>query len=104
MLSSVTERTKEIGIMKAVGWTDLDVMKVILIESVFIGVTGGIIGILLGVGISFGISQFLFFQTLVSPSLALYALSFATVLGLIGGFFPARKAAKLSPIDALRYE
>jgi putative ABC transport system permease protein len=104
MLSSVTERTKEIGIMKAVGWTDLDVMKVILLESTFIGITGGIIGILLGVGISFGISQVLFFQTFVSLNLALYALSFATVLGLIGGFFPARKAAKLSPIDALRYE
>jgi putative ABC transport system permease protein len=104
MLTSVSERTKEIGIMKAVGWTDRDVMKVIIMESVLIGFAGGIIGIVLGIGVSLVISGFLFFNTFVSPSLALYALGFAVVLGLFGGFLPARKAAKLSPIEALRFE
>lgn len=104
MLTSVSERTKEIGIMKAVGWTDFDVMKGIVMESTLIGLAGGIIGIILGTVMSVVVSSILFFNTFVSPELALFALSFAMGLGLFGGLYPARKAAKLSPIDALRFE
>ena len=104
MLVSVTERTREIGIRKALGATYYNILLQFLIEAVVIGVTGGIIGIALGIGASLTISAVAGWNTVVSPLSVLLAFSFSVVIGLFFGLYPARKAALLDPIDALRYE
>jgi len=104
MLVSVTERTREIGIRKALGATYANILLQFLIEAMVIGVTGGILGIILGVGASHAISYFLGWSTLVSLSSIVLAFGFSVLIGLFFGIYPARKAALLDPIEALRYE
>ncbi|MEO8478857.1 MAG: ABC transporter permease [Gemmatimonadota bacterium] len=104
MLVSVTERTKEIGIRKALGATRLTVMSQFLIEALVLCLTGGILGILLGVGTSRLVAIKLGWATQISPAAVVVAFGFSAVVGLFFGMWPARRAARLDPIQSLRYE
>jgi putative ABC transport system permease protein len=104
MLVSVTERTREIGIRMAVGARGSDILWQFLVEALVLSMIGGIIGIILGVGASQLISQFFKWPTLISPQALILSFSFAGGVGIFFGFYPARKAAQLDPIEALRYE
>ena len=104
MMVSVTERTREIGIRKALGATFNNIMMQFLIESVVIGVIGGLIGIAFGCGISLAIARFGGFNTIITPAPILISFGFSVGIGLFFGIYPARKAALLDPIEALRYE
>jgi putative ABC transport system permease protein len=104
MLVSVTERTREIGVRMAVGATEEDVQRQFLSEAVVLSSLGGIVGILLGVIGSAIISRILGWSTFVSPSSVVIAAAFSAGVGIFFGYYPARKAARLDPIEALRYE
>jgi putative ABC transport system permease protein len=104
MLVSVTERTREIGLRMSVGARGKDILLQFLIEAVTLSIVGGAIGILLGVGSSRLLSVKMGWVTLTSPESVLMAFLFSAAIGIFFGFYPARKAAKLDPIDALRYE
>jgi putative ABC transport system permease protein len=104
MLVSVTERTREIGIRLAIGALERDVLKQFLIESMVLTSFGGVIGIALGISAAAVIAHFLNFSTVFSPGVIILAFLFSVGVGVIFGFFPARKAARLDPIDALRHE
>jgi putative ABC transport system permease protein len=104
MLVSVTERTREIGVRMAVGATEEDVQRQFLSEAVVLSSLGGIVGILLGVIGSAIISRILGWSTFVSPSSVVIAAFFSAGVGIFFGYYPARKAARLDPIEALRYE
>ncbi len=104
MLVSVTERTREIGIRMAIGATEADVQRQFLIEAVVLSVLGGAIGIVGGVGASFAITNLLGWAVLVSPVAIITAVFFSMGVGVFFGYYPARKAARLDPIEALRYE
>jgi len=104
MLVSVTERTREIGIRKALGATFSNILLQFLIEAIVIGVTGGLLGILVGLGSSYAISAVFGWATLISVITIVIAFAFSVLIGIVFGLYPARKAAKLDPIDALRYE
>lgn len=104
MLVSVTERTREIGIRMAIGATEQDVQRQFLIEAIVLSVMGGTIGIFLGVGSSFAITNLLGWAVLVSPYSIIAAVVFSMAVGVFFGFYPARKAARMDPIEALRYE
>jgi len=104
MLVSVTERTREIGIRMAVGARERDILLQFLIEAVVLALTGGAIGILVGVGGSSLISYFARWSTIVLPSAILMAFGFSAAVGIFFGFYPARKASRMDPIEALRYE
>jgi len=104
MLVSVTERTREIGLRMAVGARGRDIMAQFLIEAVTLSTLGGILGISLGVGISLIISSKMHWPSLTSWNSVILAFVFSAAVGVFFGFYPARKAAQLDPIDALRYE
>ena len=104
MLVSVTERTREIGLRMAVGARGRDILYQFLIESLVLSLIGGVIGILVGVIASQLISQFFQWPTLISIQALFLSFSFAGAVGIFFGFYPARKAAGLDPIEALRYE
>jgi putative ABC transport system permease protein len=104
MLVSVTERTREIGIRMAVGARRKDIMLQFLVEAVVMAATGGCIGILLGIGSSEMLNDWAQWPTHISPSIIAVAFFFSGAVGVFFGFYPARKAANLDPIDALRYE
>jgi putative ABC transport system permease protein len=104
MLVSVTERTKEIGLRMAVGARTRDILRQFLTEAVSLSALGGIVGIVLGVGVSQGLTQVLGWPTLITSSSIAIAFAFAAAVGIFFGYYPARKAATLDPIDALRYE
>jgi putative ABC transport system permease protein len=104
MLVSVTERTKEIGLRQAVGAKTNDILSQFLVEAVSLSLLGGCLGIAMGVLASFGISYFAGWNTLVSLPSILAAFFFSALVGVFFGFYPARKAALLDPIEALRYE
>lgn len=104
MLVSVTERTQEIGIRKALGATYDNILLQFLIEAMVIGIVGGFFGVVLGVGASYAISFFLDWKTVISVGAIVIAVAFSVGIGLFFGIYPARKAALLDPIDALRYE
>ena len=104
MLVSVTERTREIGIRMAIGATEGDVQQQFLIEAVVLSLAGGAVGIMSGVGASYLITQTLGWPVLVSPMAIVAAVVFSMAVGIFFGFYPARKAARMDPIEALRYE
>lgn len=104
MLVSVTERTREIGIRKALGATKRDILMQFLIESVVLCVVGGIIGIFLGCGISHLISKIGNWNTIISTSSIILSFSFSVIVGIFFGMYPANKAASLNCVEALRYE
>lgn len=104
MLVSVTERTREIGVRKALGATYRVVVMQFLIEAVVISLIGGLIGIVVGIGASKLIATFTSMKTVISMGPILLSFGFSMAIGLIFGLYPARKAAKLNPIDALHYE
>jgi putative ABC transport system permease protein len=104
MLVSVTERTREIGVRMAVGARGRDILLQFLIEAVTLSLLGGVIGIGIGIGGARLVSANLGWNTLVSPDSIIIAFLFSAAIGVFFGFYPARKAAQLDPIDALRYE
>ena len=104
MLVSVTERTREIGIRLAVGARSRDIMLQFLVEAVVMAATGGVIGILLGIGSSEILKNWAQWPTLIDPTIVAIAFLFSGAVGVFFGFYPARKAANLDPIEALRYE
>jgi macrolide transport system ATP-binding/permease protein len=104
MLVSVTERTREIGLRKAVGAARRAILTQFLMEAAALSTAGGIIGILLGVGVSVGLSSYAGWAAVVTPSSVGLAFAFSACVGVVFGFWPARRASLLSPIEALRYE
>lgn len=104
MLVSVTERTREIGVRKALGATYRVIVMQFLIEAVVISLVGGAIGILVGIGASKLIGALTSMKTVISMGPILLSFGFSMAIGLVFGLYPARKAAKLNPIDALHYE
>ena len=104
MLVSVTERTREIGLRMAVGARGVDILKQFLVEAITLSMIGGALGILLGVGASFAVGEFANWRTEISASAILLAVGFSGAIGIFFGFYPARKASRLLPIEALRYE
>jgi putative ABC transport system permease protein len=104
MLVSVTERTREIGLRMAVGARGRDILTQFLVEAVTLALIGGLIGILLGVGGSFAIGHFAEWRTELNVQAIALAAGFAAAVGVFFGFYPARKASQLLPIEALRYE
>lgn len=104
MLVSVTERTREIGIRLSIGAHGSDVLTQFLIEAVILSLLGGVLGILLGIGASKFASYYFGLPTLVSPLSVIIAVAVSSVIGIFFGFYPARKASRLDPIEALRYE
>ncbi len=104
MYVSVTERTREIGLRMSVGARGIDILNQFLIEAVLLSVTGGIIGVLLGVGISFSLQQFFHVATQVEAWSIVMSFAVCTFTGVFFGWYPAKKAARLDPIEAIRYE
>jgi len=104
MLVSVTERTREIGIRRAVGARSNDVLMQFLVEAVSLGVAGGVLGIVVGFLAAIIITATLQWQATVSFSAVVLAFGIAAATGIFFGFYPARRASKLNPIDALRFE
>jgi len=104
MMTTVTERTREIGLRKAIGAKRLDINLQFLTEAVMLTFIGGVIGIILGAAIAFGITFFTGTATKISLFPIILAFSVSAVIGIVFGYWPAQKAAKLNPIEALRYE
>ena len=104
MLVSVTERTREIGLRMAVGAKGRDVLLQFLVEAIVLSLVGGLVGVGLGFGLSEGLTQFLAWPTSVPPDAVAVAVGFAAATGIFFGFYPARKAAELDPIESLRFE
>ncbi len=104
MLVSVTERTREIGIRLAVGATSAQVLTQFLVEAVVLSILGGTLGILVGLGLAYGGSVYMSIPFSPSAAVVLLAFGFSAVVGVVFGFFPARRAARLDPIEALRHQ
>ena len=104
MLVSVTERTREIGVRKALGATKRAIMTQFLVEALFLCVLGGLLGVAAGYAAAEAMSRFAEWETAVSPQAVAAAIGFSAAVGLFFGMWPARRAAALDPIDALRYE
>jgi len=104
MLVSVTERTREIGIRRAIGAKRRDILLQFLVEAAFLSLAGGAFGVLLGIVAATLITQLARWPTLIQPAAVGIAFAFASAVGLFFGFYPARRASRLDPIDALRYE
>ncbi|MCG3719464.1 FtsX-like permease family protein, partial [Aliarcobacter butzleri] len=103
-LVSVTERTREIGTRLAIGAMESEVLLQFLVEAVVLSTWGGIIGIFLGLGVGYAIVNMMQLPFIINNQIIIISFVFSTLIGIIFGYFPARKAARLNPIDALRYE
>ncbi|MBT7241196.1 MAG: FtsX-like permease family protein, partial [Candidatus Diapherotrites archaeon] len=109
MVTSVLERTKEIGLYKAIGASNTKVLSIFLLEAAFIGLIGGIIGILIGLGLAsliaiVGSVLNYALVAVVTPEIVLGGLGFSIIIGMVSGFYPALRASRLDPVEALRYE
>ena len=104
MLVSVTERTREIGIRKSLGARRFDIMSQFVVEAATTSAVGGVVGILLGIAVSYAAGALMSLKVTPSPAAILIAFSFSAAIGIMFGYFPANKAAKLNPIDALRHD
>ena len=104
MLVSITERTREIGTRKALGAKNSSIRVQFIVEAMIICLIGGIIGVILGVGAGIGLSNLLGYPAKPSVSAIMISLMFSMSIGVFFGYYPANKAAKMNPIDALRYE
>jgi putative ABC transport system permease protein len=104
MLVSVTERTREIGLRMAVGAKTRDILGQFLVEAVTLSLIGGLAGVALGMGAAAAIASFAGWRVLLSAQAVALAVAFALVIGVFFGFYPARKAARLNPVEALRFE
>ncbi|MCR5858221.1 ABC transporter permease [Mesorhizobium sp. J428] len=104
MLVSVTERTREIGIRLAIGALERQVLTQFLVEATVLALFGGVVGILFGLGLAFGVGVYLGIPFVTSPSIIALAFVFSALIGMGFGYFPARQAARLNPIEALRHE
>ena len=104
MLVTVTERTREIGLRKALGAKKKTIITQFLVESVILTFIGGIIGMLFGIGVSLLLSKILNFPSALSPVSIILAMGVSGLIGIIFGWYPAQRAAKLQPIEALRWE
>jgi len=104
MLVTVTERTREIGIRKAIGAKDRDILRQFLFEAMFMSCLGGFLGVLMGISVAKFIGMVTSFTTVVQPQSIVLSLTFSAAVGIFFGYYPARRAARLNPIDALRYE
>jgi putative ABC transport system permease protein len=104
MLVSVTERTREIGIRLAIGALERQVLTQFLVEAVTLSLFGGLIGILLGLSLAWLVTTWLKVPFLTDPTIIAIAFGFSALVGVIFGYFPARRAAHLDPIEALRHE
>jgi len=104
MLVSVTERTREIGIRRAIGAKRRDILLQFLVEAAFLSLAGGALGVALGIASAVLITQIARWPTLIQPAAVMLAFGFASLVGLFFGFYPARRASRLDPIDALRFE
>jgi len=104
MLVSVTERTREIGLRKAIGATPAAIQGQFLIEAITLSIIGGLLGILLGIGLALGVTRFVDFNAIIQPQAIVLAVGFSAAVGLFFGLYPARRASKLNPIEALRFE
>ncbi|MDQ0135446.1 putative ABC transport system permease protein [Neorhizobium galegae] len=104
MLVSVTERTREIGIRLAIGALERQVLTQFLVEAVMLSIFGGISGIIAGLALAYGVVSFLGVPFVASPTIILLAFAFSAAIGMVFGYFPARRAAQLNPIEALRHE
>jgi putative ABC transport system permease protein len=104
MLVSVTERTREIGVRRAIGARQRDILAQFLTEAVCLSMLGGLIGIAIGVAAAFSIGWFAGWQIALSPLAMLVAVGFSAAIGVFFGWYPAQRAARLDPIEALRYE
>lgn len=104
MYVSVTERTREIGLRMSVGARGIDILNQFLIEAILLSITGGVIGVLLGLGLSYTINTFAHWPTFVQPWSIVMSFAVCTLTGIFFGWYPAKKAARLDPIEAIRYE
>jgi putative ABC transport system permease protein len=104
MLVSVTERTREIGIRLAIGALERQVLSQFLVEAVVLSLFGGLVGVLLGLGLAFLATSGLRVPFEIDPSIIAIAFAFSALVGIVFGYFPARRAAHLNPIEALRHE
>ena len=104
MLVSVTERTREIGVLKSLGFTASDILFLFMIESILLGVFGGILGGIVGITGAYGVESFLKLPVVFPLTLIIAGFLVAIVVGFISGVYPARKAAKMKPVDSLRHE
>jgi len=104
MLVSVTERTREIGLRMAVGARTRDILGQFLVEAVTLSLIGGLVGVTLGIGAAIAIASIAGWHISISPEAVALAVAFAFVIGVFFGFYPARKAARLNPVEALRFE
>lgn len=104
MLVSVTERTREIGVLKSLGYTGSDILFLFMVESILLGVFGGVLGGILGITSAYGVESFLKLPVVFPLTLIITGFLVAIVVGFISGVYPARKAAKMKPVDSLRHE
>ena len=104
MLVSVTERTREIGIRLAIGAQESQVLMQFLVEAVVLSLFGGTVGVLLGLALAGAASAGMSIPFVLDPSIVVIAFAFSALIGIVFGYFPARRAAQLNPIDALRHE
>lgn len=104
MYVSVTERTREIGLRMSVGARGVDILSQFLIEAILISITGGVIGVIIGCGASFMIKSIAHWPVFIQPWSVLLSFAVCTITGVFFGWYPAKKAADLDPIDAIRYE